>query len=858
MPIDFFFRSLAQDQRERAICIVLSGTGSDGTLGVRTVKGEGGMVIVQQPETAEYAGMPRSAIATGMVDYVLAPDAIPTQLLAFVSHAFGKKLQSAAEPSAMTKDVLKKICVVLRAQTGQDFSQYKQATVLRRVGRRMALHQIERADEYVRFLQQSTGEAEALFRDLLIGVTSFFRDPDAFAALQETALPRLFASKPAGGTVRVWICGCSTGEEAYSVAILLQEYMETLHQSYKIQIFATDIDAQVIEQARSGVFPLSIAADINPQRLARFFTLEPDEGVYRIQKSLRDQIIFSTQNLIKDPPFSRLDMICCRNVLIYLNGELQRKLILLFHYALNPAGVLFLGTSETVGEYATLFSTLDRKAKLYLREEDTAGGPRPKLGEFDRMPVPELPRQRPGRKYVAGADKRSLRAVTEQALLAYYAQAAVLVNGRGEILHIYGRTGKFLEPAPGDIATNILPMAREGLRHELSSALHRAVVSNESSTNTNLRVKTEGGFISARLVVSPVAADADDDAESALFLVILEETADASAGAADADTASDEPAHAQPSAAARRLLALEQQLRDTEDHLQSTREEMETSNEELKSTNEEMQSVNEELQSTNEELETAKEEMQSVNEELATVNAELQAKVADLSLVNNDMNNLLAGTGVATLFLDLQLRVARFTPTATQLINFIPADVGRPVGHIVSNLIDYDRLEADVKQVLDTLIPIETEVQTKSGAWHLMRIRPYRTLDNVIEGAVLTFVDITARRRADDALRRMLVIMRDATDAIMVYDLAGRILAWNRGAERMYGWKEAEALNMNIGDFLSPNRAAESTSFLQQLEPGQMVELQTAQRVTKAGQVVDVHLTVVKLVGELWELTTAT
>lgn len=857
LPIDYFFRSLAQDQRERAICIVLSGTGSDGTPGVRTIKNEGGMVMVQQPDTTVYDGMPRSAIATGMVDYVLAPDAMPSQLLAYVNHAFGEKPVSAAVPTANTEDVLKKICVVLRAQTGHDFSQYKQTTILRRVARRMALHQIQRADEYVRFLQQNRSEAEALFHDLLIGVTNFFRDPEAFAALQETGIPHLFANKPAGGTLRVWVCGCSTGEEAYSVAILLQEHKETLHQSYNIQIFATDIDARAIVQARSGVFPASIAADVTPQRLARFFTLEAGEGVYRVQKSLRDQVIFSTQDLIRDPPFSRLDMLCCRNVLIYMNSDLQRKLIPLFHYALTPGGILFLGSSETIGEHATLFGSLDRKGKLYLRKGEAVGSPRLGLGEFGPVPVPALPQPRPEHRNVAGADKRNLRTVTEQALLAYYAQAAVLVNGTGEILHIYGRTGKFLEPAPGDIVTNILPMAREGLRHELTTTLHRALVSNESSTSTNLRVKTEGGFINARLVVKPVAADIVDKAAPALFLVLLEETPDSTetaetdVGAAGKGAASDQPA-----AGNRLLLALEEQLRNKEDHLQATLEEMETSNEELKSVNEEMQSVNEELQSTNEELETAKEEMQSVNEELATVNAELQAKVADLSRVNNDMNNLLAGTGVATLFLDLQLRIARFTPTATQLINFIPTDVGRPVGHIVSNLIGYDRLEADVKQVLDTLIPVETEVQTRSGAWHLMGIRPYRTLDNVIEGAVLTFVDITARKQADDALRRMLVTMRDATDAIMVYDLTGRILAWNRGAERMYGWSEAEALAMRIGDFLPHNRAAESISFLQQLETGQMVELLETQRVTKAGQIVHVRLTAVKLVGELWEMTT--
>ena len=370
LPIDFFFRSLAQDQRERAICIVLSGTGSDGTLGVRAIKGEGGMVMAQNPESTEYDGMPRSAIATGLVDYVLPPAEMPAQLIAYVAHAFGKTSRPVSPPAPKAEDALKKIFLLLRAQTGHDFSQYKQSTIVRRVERRMAVHQIERLDEYVRYLQQTPAEVEALFRDLLIGVTSFFRDPEAFEALQEQVIPRLFAGKPAGAVIRVWVPGCSTGEEAYSIAILLQERMEALKQSLKVQVFATDIDRRAIDCARAGVYPASIAADVSPERLARFFAQEPDGSAYRIQKGIRDMLIFSEQDVIKDPPFSKLDLISCRNLLIYMGGELQKKLIPLFHYALNPGGMLFLGTSETVGEFADLFATLDRKSKLYQRRED--------------------------------------------------------------------------------------------------------------------------------------------------------------------------------------------------------------------------------------------------------------------------------------------------------------------------------------------------------------------------------------------------------------------------------------------------------------------------------------------------------
>ena len=382
LPIDFFFRSLAQDQRERAICIVLSGTGSDGTLGVRAIKGEGGMVMAQNPASTEYDGMPRSAIATGLVDYELPPAEMPAQLIAYVAHAFGKPPRPATAPAPKAENALKKIFILLRAQTGHDFSQYKPSTIHRRIERRMAVHQIETMDGYVKYLQQTPAEVEALFRDLLIGVTSFFRDPEAFKALEEQVIPKLFAGKPAGAVIRVWSPGCSTGEEAYSIAILLQERMEALKQSFKVQVFATDIDSQAIATARAGLYPASIAADISPERLARFFTAEPDGSAYRIHKGIRDMLVFSEQDVIKDPPFSKLDLISCRNLLIYMGGDLQKKLIPLFHYALNPGGFLFLGTSETVGEFGDLFAALDRKSKLYQRKEDIHGAQRAALGRF--------------------------------------------------------------------------------------------------------------------------------------------------------------------------------------------------------------------------------------------------------------------------------------------------------------------------------------------------------------------------------------------------------------------------------------------------------------------------------------------
>lgn len=776
MPIDFFFRSLAQDQHERAIGIVLSGTGSDGTLGVRAIKGGGGMAMAQHPRSTEYDGMPRSAIATGLVDYELPPAEMAAQLIAYVSHAFGRPPRGPAALVPKVENTLKKIFILLRAQVGHDFSQYKPNTIHRRIERRMAIHQIPTMEEYFRYMQQTPAEVEALFRDLLIGVTHFFRDPEAFKAIETQVVPKLFAGKPAGGVIRVWSPGCSTGEEAYSIAILLQERVEKLKQGFKAQVFATDIDGQAIATARAGLYPASIAADITPTRLARFFTAEPGDNMVRINKSLRDMMIFSEQDMIKDPPFSRLDLISCRNVMIYMGGDLQKRLIPLFHYALNPGGFLFLGTSENLGEFDDLFDVLERKWKVYQRKEDLHGVSHGILGRA--VPFPPLRGERiPSAHGKAGAPGRlSLRELTEQALLQQAAPAGVLVTAQGNILYLHGRTGLYLEPSSGEAGvSNILKMAREGLRRELTTALHQAATGKTTVRRPGLRVRTNGDFTTVDLTVRPVASHTKEGGAEELYLVLLEEAP--RAGAAGGRPASPKPvvkprgrgnlplgSSGQASADAR-IAALQQELQVKEEYLQATNEELATSNEELKSSNEEMQSVNEELQSTNEELETSKEELQSINEELTTVNNELQTKVADLSRTNNDMNNLLAGTGIGTVFVDHQLRILRFTPATSQIINLIPADVGRPIAHILSNLIGYDRLVADAQAVLDNLVPREIEVQTTVGVWYTLRILPYRTLDNVIEGAVMTFVDITERKKAQEILRAANALPPPAADA---------------------------------------------------------------------------------------------
>ena len=860
LPIDFFFRSLAQDLHERAICIVLSGTGSDGTLGLREIKGGGGMVMVQSPGSTEYDGMPRSAIATGLVDYELPPAEMPAQLIAYVTHAFNKLPGDVNAHFSKTENELRKIFVLLRAHTSHDFSLYKPSTIHRRIERRMSVHQIGTINDFVKFLQQTPAEVEALFRDLLIGVTSFFRDPDAFKMLEEQVIPKLFAGKTPGNVIRVWVPGCSTGEEAYSLAILLAERQESMNQSCKVQVFATDIDPHAIATARVGLYPSSISADVTPERLARFFTAEHmnntdgTPGAYRVHKGIRDMLVFSEQNVIRDPPFSKLDLISCRNLLIYMGTDLQKKLIPLFHFALKPGGYLFLGTSETVGDYLDLFSSLDRKLKIYQRKEDMHSIQHGVLGRF-LPPITAIDIALPrfsGK--TAFPVKLPLRELTEQELMLQVAPAAALVNGQGDILYLHGRTGMYLEPVPGEAGVNnILKMAREGLRHDLSRALHSAVGTKEIVRYPGIRVKTNGDFTTVNLTIRPVTAGnartgSDASLVSPVYLVILEEALFPGV------VSNQNSEHSLDTDAT--IMALKQELRAKEEYLQTANEELETTNEELKSANEEMQSVNEELQSTNEELETSKEELQSINEELATVNAELQIKMSDLSRVNNDMNNLLSGIGIGTVFVDHQLRILRFTPTVTRIINLILSDVGRPVGQIVSNLVGYDRLVADVQTVLNTLVPIETDVQTISGSWYSLRILPYRTLDNVIEGAVITFVDISEMEQTRQALLkaneqlRLAVVVRDANDAITVQDLDGRILAWNPGAVRLYGWTEAEALEMNIRDLIPVKLRNEALLKIHHLSRAEILEPYHTQRLTKKGTILEVTMVSIALVNE--------
>jgi len=731
LPIDFFFCSLAEDLQERSVGIILSGMGRDGTLGLRAIKEQAGVALVQEPASAKFDGMPCSAIASGVADIVAPPEELPIRLLAFLKH---KPLaaQAGLILEAKAQSALEKVSLLLRSHTGHDFSHYKKSTVYRRVERRMGLHQIDRIAGYVRYLQENRQEVDLLFKELLIGVTSFFRDPGAWEQLKTQGFSSLLARPGCGRTLRAWVPGCSSGEEAYSLAIVFKEAVEQLRPPSPclLQVFATDLDRDAIDRARRGVFPANIVADVAPERLARFFTKEEDG--YRVGKEIREMVIFAPQNVITDPPFTKLDLITCRNLLIYLEPELQRKVVSLFHFSLNPGGLLFLGSAESVGGYKSLFTPFGAKHKLFRRKEAPESAEPFELpsSPFSMNPIPTP-------EPAAAKAPVSLQALAEQALLQQHCPPAVLVNDEGDILFIHGRTGRYLEPTAGKANWNLFAMVREGLRYELVGAFRKVVRRGGDILLRNCRVGINGG---TQVVEVGVHRLEEPAALRGMVLVVFTEVI-----APKKPTKPGRTAAAGQSSA--NVAGLEQDLQKAREELQSAREEMQTSQEELRSINEELQSTNEELQSTNEELTTSKEEMQSLNEELQTVNAELQARVTELSRANNDMKNLLNSTEIATVFLDNGLNVRRFTTAAARIIKLIPGDVGRPVTDLASTLL-YPDLAADAQLVLQTLVFTEKQVATRGGEWFAVRIMPYRTVDNVIDGVVITFLNITVHRKS--------------------------------------------------------------------------------------------------------------
>lgn len=766
LPVDHFFRSLARDDGESAIGVVLSGNGTDGTLGITEIKGSSGMVMAQAPDTARYTGMPQSAIATELVDYVLPPEKMPGQLRQYIAGRYRTRAPDREEPDDGVA-ALQRILSVLRVRTGNDFSGYKKSTVERRVARRMTVHGIASSKEYAKFLEKTPSELDALFKELLISVTSFFRDPEAFQSL-ERELGRIVAARADDTPLRIWVSGCSTGEEAYSIAILVKEIQRGMGKNLRAQIFATDLDLGAVEVARSGRYPEGIAADVSKERLERYFTRE-DSG-YRVNKEIRELLIFASQNIIKDPPFTKLDLLCCRNLLIYLEPELQKRVLSLFSYALRPAGLLFLGTSESVAGFDNRFTSADKKWKIFQRRPKASRPSTDFPAELASSPVghrtsaarPPQPPATPGIGHLA-----------ERVLLDAFVPPSVIVSERGDLLFVHGRTGPFLEPAPGEPMNNVFNMAREGLKLELPTILQQAATSDAPIVRRGLQVKTNGGFTAVRLHARKLA---QPEAMRGVFIVTFE-----------LEPEREEPPEGKGGknhrVHLRRIKALEDELKRTKENLQGTIEELETSNEELKSTNEELQSTNEELQSANEELETSREEMQSLNEELQTVNAEFEERNRALSQANDDMQNLLNSTEIATIFLDDKLAIKRFTTQAKKVFSLIDTDVGRPISDLAANL-RYDVLVEDAREVLRSLVIREREIQTKEGAWRLMRVMPYRTHDNVIDGLVITFVDIDRVKRAeqDSQIARAFAesIVESVRDALLVIDPALRVLSANR------------------------------------------------------------------------------
>ncbi|MFM9916743.1 MAG: chemotaxis protein CheB [Rhizobacter sp.] len=782
MPIDAFLRSLAEDQGDDAVGIILSGTGTDGTLGLRAVFGAGGLCLVQEPTSAKYDGMPTSAIRAGYANQVLTPEKMPEALRAGTRPLPIRQAVAglATAPAAVTSG-LSKILMLLRTGTGHDFSLYKKSTIGRRIERRMVQHNIEDAEVYARFIKEHPSELQALFRELLINVTSFFRDPQAFVALKTEVLPALLADKRESYVLRVWVAGCATGEEAYSIAMVLRELMDETHRDINVQLYSTDLDDDAIGVARAGLYPANIAQDVSPERLRRFFTKE-DSG-FRVKKEIREMVVFATQSVIKDPPFTRLDLLACRNLMIYLEPELQDRLIPAFHYALKPGGVLFLSPSESVGNHTELFEPIDRKWKFY-RARHTAASTRKVLGSglswaADTGALTPL---------AAGARPRELLVaeLAKRTLLQSFAPAAVVTDLQGNIVYVHGETGKFLRPAPGRPTHNVVEMAREGLQNDLREALNRAATQGLPTLNREVIVKTESNTQPVNLSVRLMP---DPDAAHSVLLVSFQEIA-----AAPPEKPARKP-RASTATESQRILALEGDLAHAKENMTAMLEEQQASNEELKSTNEELQSTNEELQSTNEELETSKEELQSVNEEMMTVNAELQTKIEQMATMQDDMKNLLDNIRLGTIFLDTHLKIRRFTRDATQAYRLVGTDVGRALADIRCELQGSDLL-ADAQTVLDSLVPIERELRTANGTWYLARLQPYRTVDNVIDGVVLTFVDITERVKAI-AVRKARDVAEAIVDAVheplVVLDSTLNVISANRAFYREFGGKPEDS-----------------------------------------------------------------
>ncbi len=738
LPIDLFMRSLAVDCAEQSIGIVLSGMGSDGTLGLRTIKEQSGLTLVQEPSSAKFDSMPKSAIGAGVADIIAPPEELTARIIDYLQRVLPlRTTEQGPADKDQDQDSFAKITVLLRTKTKQDFSLYKPSSIKRRIERRMGIHKIDSTAGYASFLQQNPHEVDLLFKELLIGVTSFFRDPSSWEELKSETVQKILTLYPDGGALRAWSCGCSTGEEPYSLAMIFREALEQVNQPerYSLQIFATDLDSDAIEKARKGLYCASITTDVSPERLQRFFTVEDNQ--YKICREIREMVTFARQNVIMDPPFTKLDILICRNLLIYLTSDLQQKLLQIFHYSLKQGGLLFLGSAETVGIQSDLFPTLATRSKLFQRSQISI---RNEIFTIPSSCTPNSPLALPRETFMPKATN-NLQLLADNFILQHFSSPTVLVNAQGDIVYISGRTGKYLEPAAGKANLNIFAMAREGLRYELGSAFSKALQQYEPVTvRVNL---VEANLVVQSVELTLVKIETPNLLRDMVMISFKDIPLPPKRRRKRTGTAPDSIL----------LENLELELEKTRQELRSAHEEMQASHEEQKSMNEELQSTNEELQSTNEELTTSKEEMQSMNEELQTVNAEQTARLDEFIRLNNDMENLLNSTEIVTVFLDSQLQIRRFTTGANRLFKLIPGDIGRPLTDIVTNL-EYPQLYDHVQDVLKKLISVEYQAPTTDGRWYMVRIMPYRTMEKMIDGVVITCNDITAAKTVEETLQK--------------------------------------------------------------------------------------------------------
>ena len=786
-PIDLFFRSVAERVGD-GFAVILSGAASDGAIGVRAVKEAGGIILVQDPNEAEYSSMPRSAIATGVADFVLPVRDLAKRLVDLI------RIKESVIPDIRNfdEDVLRRILAHLRVRTGHDFSKYKRSTVLRRLARRLQVTRVDDLQQYYEVMRDNPEEAQALLGDLLISVTTFFRDSEAFELLARDVVPALFQDKEVDETIRVWVSGCATGEEAYSFAILLLEEASKHPIRPQIQVFGSDLDSRALTSAREGRFPMAIETDVSEERLRRFFTREGDH--YRVRQEVRDIVLFAVHDLLKDPPFSHVDLISCRNVLIYLDHELQEQVCGTFHYALNPGGYVFLGSSETGDNPPGLFRCLDRTARIYQSTAMPNEKPRlpPRLLGPVRVREQVIHLGRAMNPTVALGEAAMHRRAIEQ-----LAPPSMLVDESHRVIHLSENAGRFMLPSGGPLSGDAVDLVRPELRFELRSALNRVFEQRASTLSLAILVQFNGTPHRVHLHVRPTQETSPNEARSAVVMFIEGEAADGSLASLDRQ-ANDETD-----------VRLRQELELTQARLRTVREESDAANEELRATNEELQSINEEYRSTSEELETSKEELQSINEELQTVNSELKLKFETISRAHSDLQNLMAATDIGTLFLDSSLRIKRFTDRITELFSVTPTDEGRLITDFAHQL-EYNELVRDARAVLADLSPVRREVRSRNGRCYDMRLRPYRTVDDKIDGVVITFVDVTERLKVEEALRESEGLLRQekrlvelSRDPIFIWDYDDGIVEWNRGSEELYGFSREEALGKKKDQLLA-------------------------------------------------------